>query len=257
MPTERILFPGSLGVNLAARWDLPDKPAKSHVLFAHCFTCSKNLRAVVNISKALNDLDIAVFRFDFTGLGESEGDFADTNFSSNVEDLLAAADFMADKGDAPAMLIGHSLGGAAILEAGPRLESVKALVTIGAPHDPAHVAHLLSSKRDEIERDGVAKVRLGGRTFAIKKQFLDDLESSSHDGKVRDLRRALLVMHSPIDDIVGIDNAAQIFQAAKHPKSFVSLDTADHLLSKEEDSHYAAHVLAAWASRYIPCRGGS
>jgi len=221
------------------------------VLFAHCFTCSKDLTAVRNISRALNLNGFAVLRFDFTGLGESEGDFADTNFSSNVEDLIDAAKFLEEHYQAPELLIGHSLGGAAVICAAGHLPSIKAVTTIGAPFDPRHVAHLLQSKIEEIETNGVAEVVLSGRTFKVKKQFLDDIQNQIIVEHIKDLRKAILIMHSPQDRIVEIENAAKIYHAAHHPKSFVSLDGADHLLTNKKDSHYAGNVIANWADRYI------
>ncbi len=219
-------------------------------MFAHCFTCSKDLHAAVRISRELADRGVAVLRFDFTGLGESAGDFADTNFSSNVDDLIAAARFLDARRQPPSLLVGHSLGGAAVLQAAAQLESVRAVVTLGAPYDPAHVAHLFADATDTIRAAGEAEVALAGRRFRIKQQFLDDLATTRVDRRLETLGRALLVMHSPVDTIVGIENAERIYRAAKHPKSFVSLDTADHLLVREADARYAARVLAAWASRY-------
>ncbi len=221
------------------------------MLFAHCFTCSKNLKAVVNVSRALTQAGLGVFRFDFTGLGESEGDFADTTFSSNVGDLVAAAEWMAREGRAPEILIGHSLGGAAVLCAAPRVSSARAVVTVGAPSDAAHVKHLLAESIDEIEAKGEAAVELAGRRFTIRREFLDDLDAARVREHIGGLKRALLVFHSPVDTQVGIDNAARIFEAAKHPKSFVSLDRADHLLTDEADSRYVGSVVAAWAQRYL------
>lgn len=252
MSSIRLTFPGSGGAALAARLELPEGEApRAYALFAHCFTCSKNLNAVGHISRAVAAEGIAVLRFDFTGLGESEGDFADTNFSSNVDDLVAAADFLGDRYAAPEILIGHSLGGAAVLQAAPKIDGVAAVATIGAPADPAHVKRLLSSSAEEIERLGEAEVVLAGRAFRIRKQFLDDLARPGRDAAIRALGAALLVLHSPADEIVGIDNAERIFHAARHPKSFVSLDRADHLLTAEADSRYVGVVLAGWASRYI------
>ncbi|MFQ5583590.1 MAG: alpha/beta fold hydrolase [Calditrichia bacterium] len=252
MRSEKLYFKNSEGEKLAARLDLPlDGKPKAYALFAHCFTCSKNLKAVSNINRALTREGIAVLRFDFTGLGESEGDFAETNFSSNVADLITAADFLKQQFAAPELLIGHSLGGAAVLQAAAKIKSCKAVATIGAPCDPVHVGHLLDSSREEIEAKGEAEIVLAGRKFTIKKQFLDDLEEKQMKSTIRNLKRALLILHSPIDNVVGIDNAAQIFQSALHPKSFVSLDKADHLLMAEDDSLYAGAVIAAWARKYI------
>lgn len=252
MKFKRLKFSNADGEKLAARLDLPlDGEPKAYALFAHCFTCSKNLKAIGNISRALTREGIAVLRFDFTGLGESEGDFADTNFSSNVDDLIAAADFLESEYQAPQLLIGHSLGGAAVVQAAAKISSVEAVTTINSPCHPADVMKLLDSAQDEIEEMGEAEVVLAGRKFTIRKQFLDDLEETRMKETIENLRKALLILHSPVDNIVGIDNAADIFQAAKHPKSFVSLDDADHLLSEEEDSLYAGTVIAAWARRYI------
>lgn len=252
MKSERLFFDNGRGEKLAARLDLPvDGMPEAYALFAHCFTCSKNLKAVGNISQALVMEKIAVLRFDFTGLGESAGEFADTNFSSNVEDLIAAANFLKENHGGPEILIGHSLGGAAVLQAAGAIETCKAVCTIGAPADPDHVTHLLASKRAEIEAEGQARVILAGRQFTIKKQFLDDLEMSGMERKIHQLKRSLLIFHSPVDNIVGIENAGKIYEFAQHPKSFVSLDRADHLLSDERDSRYVGTVLAAWAGKYI------
>ena len=252
MNFKKLTFQNPQGEQLSARLDLPvDGQPIAYALFAHCFTCSKNLKAVANINEALNQQGIAVLRFDFTGLGESEGDFADTNFSSNIEDLVAAARFLKEAYEAPKIMIGHSLGGAAILQAALQVEEVVAVATIGAPHDPEHVEHLFESSREEIERDGQAVVRLAGRPFTIKKQFIEDLRGQQVDGGLARLKRALLIMHSPVDRTVSIDNAKMIFLAARHPKSFLSLDQADHLLTNELDSRYVGTVLAAWARKYI------
>jgi len=229
--------------------ETPTSDIKFYALFAHCFTCSKDVAAASRISKALTEKGIAVFRFDFTGLGSSAGDFSNTNFSSNVRDLIAAADFLRKEYHAPQLLIGHSLGGAAVLGVANKLPETVAVVTIGAPSDAAHVAHNFSDHIDEINNKGAAKVNLAGRDFTIQKQFLDDINSygNSHISK---LKRALLVMHSPIDNTVSIKEAEKIYQAALHPKSFVSLDKADHLLTKKEDAQYAASIISAWAERY-------
>lgn len=252
MATERLTFEGSSGQELAARLELPpDGRPTACALFAHCFTCSKSSRAAVHVTRALSAMGMAVVRFDFTGLGESEGDFADTNFSSNVEDLIAAARHMEDRLQPPQILIGHSLGGAAVLRAASSLESVRAVSTIGAPAEAAHVLRHVESSRPEIERSGVATVSIAGRPFTVKKQFLADLDSQSMAEAVGALDRALLIFHSPTDEIVGIDNAARLYEMARHPKSFVSLEDADHLLSDPADSNYVGQVLAAWASRYI------
>jgi len=252
MKSRKIEFKGSQDVQLAARIDEPDGGiTKGAVLFAHCFTCSKNLRAVGHISRALTSHGMGVFRFDFTGLGESEGDFADTNFSSNIQDLEAAAHYMEKQWARPRMLMGHSLGGAAVLQAAHRIESVEAVATVGAPCNPEHVTHHIVDKMDEIEEKGKARVNLAGRVFTIKKQFLDDLKAQAMDNVIRNLDKPLLIFHSPVDQTVGIDNAAHIYKLAKHPKSFISLDNADHLLTNEEDAKYVGSVTAAWVDRYL------
>ena len=252
MKFQNLEFSNAADQRLSARIDLPENQnAVSYALFAHCFTCSKNIKAISNISRALTREGIAVLRFDFTGLGESEGDFADTNFSSNVEDLVMAADFMAESYRAPKILIGHSLGGAAVLQAAAKIPAAVAVITIAAPADPAHVSHALGESKEIIERRGEAVVDLSGRTFKIKKQFLDDLESVRMQKTIRNLNRALLILHSPVDDVVGIENAAKIFQTARHPKSFISLVNADHLLMDRKDSTYAGSIIATWARRYL------
>ncbi len=252
MPTKRLEFPGAHGHDLAARLEVPeDGKPRAHALFAHCFTCTKNLRAVVQVSRSLCDEGLAVLRFDFTGLGESEGDFADTNFSSNVSDLVAAGEYMEKELEGPRLLVGHSLGGAAVLHAAHSLPSVRAVATIGAPSDPAHVLRHIEARKEEIEEKGSATVSLGGRPFTVKRQFLEDLEEARMKPVIEELGRALLVLHSPSDEIVGMENAARLYKMAKHPKSFVSLDDADHLLSDKRDSAYAGRLLAAWVSRYL------
>lgn len=253
MASQKISFTNSKGEKLAARLELPiDQKPHSYALFAHCFTCNKNLTAVRNIARALNQNGVAVVRFDFTGLGESEGDFEDTNFSSNIDDLVAAAQHMQNEYQAPKIIIGHSLGGAASVFAASKIESIEAVVTIGAPSDPSHVSHLLNSKIGEIQESGIASVSIGGRDFTVKKQFLEDIESKNMARILKELRKPLLVMHSPQDTTVGINNAAEIYQAAHHPKSFVSLDGADHLLTNKEDSVYVGNLIASWVQRYIP-----
>jgi putative redox protein len=251
MESKKIEFKGSTGETLSAKVDLPEGDPKSYALFAHCFTCSKDLKAVGHITKALAGCGIATLRFDFTGLGQSAGDFADTNFSSNVDDLVKAYEFMNDELKAPSILIGHSLGGAAVLQASHKMDSVKAVATIGAPAEPAHVKDNFEMSLDEIKEKGYAKVSLAGRPFTIKKQFLDDLDEARMKKFIHNLGKALIIFHSPIDNTVGIDNAQKIFIAAKHPKSFISLDKADHLLSEKEDSMYVGKVLATWAEKYI------
>lgn len=252
MNSKKIEFTGSLGDQLSAKIDLPDNETPvSTVLFAHCFTCSKNLKVMSNITKILAELGFATFRFDFTGLGESDGEFANTNFSSNVGDLVAAYHFLDAEGNTPAILVGHSLGGAAVLQAAHKMEAVKAVATIGAPAHPKHVRENFGMHLNEIEEKGEAEVILSGRTFTIKKQFLDDLKEARMAKFIKSLDRALMIFHSPVDNTVGIDNASMIFNAAKHPKSFVSLDQADHLLTNDDDSIYVGKVLASWAEKYI------
>lgn len=250
--SQKVTFAGSQGGKLAALLELPDGPPRAFALFAHCFTCSKDIFAAARIAGGLADAGIAVLRFDFTGLGASEGEFANTNFSSNVEDLLRAAAYLREEHEAPSILIGHSLGGAAVLAAAGKIAEVKAVATIAAPASPGHVAHLLTDARPEIDAKGDAEVVLAGRSFRIQKQFLDDIEGHRLADSIKTLKRALLIFHAPRDGIVGIENAGEIFQAARHPKSFVSLDGADHLLTRHEDARYVAAVLSAWATRYVP-----
>jgi putative redox protein len=251
MKVERVQFPGTEGQQLAARLDAPDGVPCAFALFAHCFTCGKDIFAASRISAALADHGVAVLRFDFTGLGASEGEFANTNFTSNLDDLVAAADYLRAEFAAPALLIGHSLGGAAVLAAAERIPEARAIVTIGAPSDPGHVAGMFGSSVPDILRQGEAEVQLAGRLFRIKRQFLRDVEQQKLDERISRMRKALLVMHSPLDSTVDIANATHIFSAAKHPKSFISLDNADHLLSRRNDAVYAANIIAAWAERYI------
>lgn len=251
MPTERFQFTGEGGHQLSAALELPDGEPAAFALFAHCFTCGKDTLAAKRISVALAAKDIAVLRFDFTGLGSSEGDFANSTFSSNVADLVHAADHLRNAHKAPSILIGHSLGGAAILAAEGKIPEAKAVVTIAAPSDPAHVTDLFKEHIDDIRTQGEVEVSLAGRPFRIKREFLDDIAEHELMKDIAGLHKALLVMHSPVDDTVGIDNATKLFVAARHPKSFVSLDHADHLLTKPADALYAADVIAAWASRYV------
>ena len=251
MPTERFQFTGAEGHQLAAALDAPDGPIAAYALFAHCFTCGKDVLAAQRIATALAAKGIAVLRFDFTGLGSSEGDFANSTFSSNVADLVRAAGHLRETRKAPAILIGHSLGGAAILAAAGQIPDAKAVVTIAAPSDPLHVTHLFGDRIEDIRKHGKVEVSLAGRPFRIKREFLDDVAEHSLMEKVTGLHKALLIMHSPTDDTVGIENATKIFVAAKHPKSFVSLAGTDHLLSQRKDSAYVADVIAAWAERYI------
>ncbi len=237
---------------LAARIDAPVAPPRAWALFAHCFTCSKDSKAAAYIARALAQAGFGVLRFDFTGLGGSGGDFASTNFSSNVDDLIAAADWLRAHHGAPALLVGHSLGGAAVLAAAHRIADARALVTLGAPFDPGHVARQFGEQLQVIAERGEATVSLAGRPFAIRREFLDDLRGQAQGARIRALRRPLLVMHAPGDRVVDIDNARAIFEQAVHPKSFVSLDEAAHLLDREEDARFAAGVMAAWAARYLP-----
>jgi uncharacterized OsmC-like protein/alpha-beta hydrolase superfamily lysophospholipase len=255
MPSERFQFAGSDGQELAAALDTPDGPIRAYALFAHCFTCGKDVLAAKRIAVALAASGIAVLRFDFTGLGSSGGDFANSTFSSNLTDLVRAADHLRDTRKAPAILIGHSLGGAAILAAAAQIPEAKAVVTIAAPSDPAHVTGLFADRIEEIRKHGKTEVSLAGRPFTIKREFLDDVAQHGLMAHISSLRKALLIMHAPTDDTVGIDNATRIFAAAKHPKSFVSLADADHLLSNRRDSSYVADVIAAWTSRYLEPAG--
>lgn len=247
----KVEFEGAKGATLAARLDLPAGKIRAFALFAHCFTCSKDIAAARNIAGALTEEAIAVLRFDFTGLGGSGGDFASTGFSTNVEDLKRAAAYLRDHFEAPQLLIGHSLGGAAALSVAGELPEVRAVATIGAPGDAAHVLESFHGDLETIRKNGEGTIELAGRSFEIRREFLDELEENALHEKVRHLKKALLVMHAPRDEIVGINNATEIFVAARHPKSFVSLDNADHLLSRPEDAAYAARVIAAWASGYL------
>jgi uncharacterized OsmC-like protein/pimeloyl-ACP methyl ester carboxylesterase len=251
MPTERFQFTGEGGHQLAASLDLPEQEPLAYALFAHCFTCGKDVLAARRIAAALAAKGIAVLRFDFTGLGSSEGEFANSTFSSNVADLVRAADHLRETRNAPALLIGHSLGGAAILAAAGQIPDAKAVVTIAAPSDPAHVTCLFKERIEDIRGHGKVEVSLAGRPFHITREFLDDIAEHSLMSHVTNLHKALLIMHSPTDDTVGIDNATRIFVAAKHPKSFVSLADADHLLGGKRDAAYVADVIAAWATRYL------
>ncbi len=255
MNLQKVTFTNQEGQTLVGRLEFPaDRHPHNYALFAHCFTCTKNLSAVKNISKALTSNGFAVLRFDFTGLGESDGDFADTNFSGNVADLVAAASFLKEKYQAPSLLIGHSLGGAAVIFAAAEIPSVNAIATVGAPSNPKHVKHLFKSGLEEIKANGEAIVNLSGRDFKIKKQFVDDLETKSLPETAKALRKPILIMHSPQDDTVGIKNAEEIYLAAHHPKSFVSLDGADHLLFDKKDSTYVGEVISGWAKRYLPVK---
>ncbi len=252
MPSTRVEFPGSQGALLAARLDTPEQAPQAWAVFAHCFTCSKDTKAAAYIAQALAQAGWGVLRFDFTGLGGSGGDFANTHFSSNVDDLVAAADWLQAHHGEPALLLGHSLGGAAVLAAARRVPQARAVATIGAPFDPAHVTHQFANDLQLIQAHGEATVTLAGRPFVIRQAFLDDLAGQPQAERIRGLRRPLMVLHAPRDSVVDIENARAIFEAAVHPKSFVSLDGADHLLNREADARFAAAVIAAWASRYLP-----
>lgn len=252
MNSKKLTFYNKAGVELSANLELPvDGKPKTYAIFAHCFTCSKNLSAVVNICRSLNLHQIGVLRFDFTGLGQSEGQFSETNFSSNIDDLISAYQFLESDYEAPTIIIGHSLGGAAVLAAAHKMPSIQAVVTVGAPYDPAHVKNLFKENIEEIKSAGEATVSIGGRPFKIKAQLLDDLGNSKLNQQIHNLDKALLVLHSPQDKIVEINNARQIYEAAMHPKSFVTLDGADHLLTDKNDSLYVGDMIATWASRYV------
>jgi putative redox protein len=252
MSREKVEFSNGRGERLAALLELPDRPPIAFALFAHCFTCGKDIAAAARIARGLTAQGIGVLRFDFTGLGGSEGEFANTNFSSNVEDLLAAAAYLRDEHIAPSLLIGHSLGGTAVLYAAGSIPEVKAVVTVGAPASPAHVIRQFGARIDEIDRTASAEVTLGGRSFRVSRQFLEDLEGRDLAVELGRWKRALLVMHAPFDEVVSIDEAGTIFQAARHPKSFISIDGADHLLSALDRAQYVANTIAAWASSYLP-----
>jgi len=251
MPAEKFDFRSADGHTLAALLDRPEGAVRAVVLFAHCFTCGKDIRAARRIAEGFKAHGIAVLRFDFTGLGGSEGEFANTTFSSNVDDLVAAADHLREKLAAPAILIGHSLGGAAVLAAAHRIAEARAVATINAPSDPGHIAGLFRQHIDAIQAQGEVEVTLAGRPFRIRRALLDDIAEQKLTDRIKNLHKALLIFHSPTDDTVGIDNASHIFLAARHPKSFVSLADADHLLSRPSDAAYVANVVAAWAERYL------
>ena len=248
---HRVSFPGSQGAELAARLDLPAGPPIAFALFAHCFTCGKDLRAATHIATALTECGFGVLRFDFTGLGQSGGEFENTDFSSNAEDLVAACDWLATHHSAPQLLVGHSLGGAAVLSMAGQVESVRAVATIGAPSDPDHVTGVFAGSLDTIEQEGAAVVQIAGRPFRIRREFLDDLQHHVVTERVATMRTPLLVLHSPIDEVVSVDHAGHIFEAARHPRSFVSLDGADHLLSEAVDARFAASMIGAFAARYV------
>ncbi|MEM1040551.1 MAG: bifunctional alpha/beta hydrolase/OsmC family protein [Pseudomonadota bacterium] len=254
--TQRISFPGHGGDVLAARLDVPSGPVRAYALFAHCFTCSKDILAARRISAHLARSGIAVLRFDFTGLGSSNGEFSSTNFSSNVQDLVLASDYLREHFEAPALLIGHSLGGAAVLMAAGQIAEVKAVATIGAPSDVSHVLHNFDADLTTIEEQGTAQVSLQGRAFTIKKQFIDDAREANLRDAIKTMRKPLMVLHAPTDATVGVENATGIFGAAKHPKSFVSLDGADHLLSRAADAEFAASIITGWVQRYLPADTG-
>jgi putative redox protein len=252
MPHQRLEFNNRQGLALAAQLDAPSEGLVAHyALFAHCFTCGKDIKAAYHIARTLNREGIGVFRFDFTGLGASQGEFADTNFSSNVADLIDAARYMETHQMSPSLLIGHSLGGAAVIQAAGSIPSVRAVVAIAAPSEPAHLARHLEGIREPLHRQGEADITIAGRTLKIKKQFLDDITQVDIDKALKELNRALLILHSPHDSIVDIENAARLYRTAQHPKSFVSLDNADHMLSDADDARYAGGIIAAWAKRYL------
>ncbi|MBP6719515.1 MAG: alpha/beta hydrolase [Rhodoferax sp.] len=251
MPTQRVEFPGSQGEWLAGRLDTPEAAPRAWAVFAHCFTCSKDSKAATYIARALADAGFGVLRFDFTGLGGSDGDFANTHFTSNVDDLVAAADWLRQTHGAPALLIGHSLGGAAVLGAASQVADCRAVATLGAPFDPAHVTHQFGDGLTLIDAHGEATVQLAGRPFKIKQAFIDDVTGQPQTARIRQLRRPLMVLHSPEDGVVSVDNARQIFETALHPKSFIALDGADHLLTQAEDAEFAAGLIAAWSKRYL------
>lgn len=258
MSNKRISFnnPDS-GHQLAGILDLPENaPPQGWALFAHCFTCGKSLKSTRHISRALTSKQIAVLRFDFTGLGDSQGDFASSHLSSNIGDLVAAATWLKQNAGGPDILIGHSFGGAAVLQATSLIPAVRAVVTIAAPFDPQHVTHLLDSAMREITEKGAARVEIAGRSFTLGKEFVADLATHKSEERIRKLGRPLLVLHSPNDPVVDINNAQLIYQAARHPKSFVSLDNTDHLLTKEEDARYVGELIACWSSRYLTGKNG-
>ncbi|TVQ33670.1 MAG: alpha/beta hydrolase [Phycisphaeraceae bacterium] len=249
MQTERVRFPGGAGHEIAALLDLPEGDPRAFAIFAHCFTCSKNLKVVGHVASQLAAEGIGVLRFDFTGLGQSEGEFAETTFTTNIKDLVAAAEYLEREREAPRVLIGHSLGGAAVIHAAHKIESVRCVATIGAPSDPTNVRqHLIGADFDEL---GVAEVSIGGRPFRIGKDFVEDLERHDTADRIANLGRPIMIFHSPVDRIVGIEHAERIFKAARHPRSFVSLGEADHLVGDERDARFLGHVLSAWAGRYV------
>ncbi|ABM61196.1 alpha/beta hydrolase family protein [Halorhodospira halophila] len=252
MRTQRLDFPGAEGHTLSARLDEPDGAPLAYALFAHCFTCGKDIKAASRLAAALAEEGIATLRFDFTGLGDSEGDFGNTGFRSNVADLIAAAGFMRDSGRPVRIMVGHSLGGAAVIAAAGDIPECRAVCSIGAPFEAHHVLEHLGDKREEIERSGEAEVNLGGQTFRIGRSFITETLNHDQASRIADLRRPLLVMHAPLDEVVPVREARRIFETAKHPKSYISLDDADHLLTRAADARYAATLIAAWAARYLP-----
>lgn len=255
MQSKKVYFQNAENLSLAAYLDLPiDGKPRAYALFAHGFTLTKHLKAITHINRALTAKGIAVLRFDFTGLAESEGDFADTNFSTNVTDIVSAASFLANEYEAPSILVGHSLGGSAVLAAAKDIASAKAIVTIASPCDPSHIKHVFADQVEDLERDGHITINLGGRNITLKKQFLDDVNDANTRAAIHDLNRALLIFHSPVDSIVNINHAQRIYQAAQHPKSFITLDRADHLLSDTADAQYVGKMIASWADKYLPAR---
>jgi len=249
---RKATFQGATGAKLAGRVDLPSGVSpKAYCLFAHCFTCNHNLKAIAYIVRTLTQAGLAVFRFDFTGLGDSQGDFADTSFSTNVNDLVAAARFLEADFEAPRLLIGHSFGGTASLQAAHLINSVRAVVTIGSPSDPRHVTQHFDGHLEQIKQQGQAQIVLAGRPFTFKQQFLDDLQTVDMPRVLKTLRKPLLILHAPADDTVNLEHAGKMFQAARHPKSFISLDQTDHLMTRSEDACYVGRLIVAWAERYI------
>ncbi len=252
MASERVKFESRSGHKLAGQLDLPDDQEASHfALFAHCFTCGKNLKPIVNINRALGNYNIGVLRFDFTGIGESQGDFSETNFSSNIEDLEAAADFLSENYQAPELLIGHSMGGAAVIQATDKLNSVKAVITIAAPSSPDHLSGILEEKRNMAKSEGAADVTIGGKTFTLTKEFFDDLESQKMQDTIRNLAHPLLILHSPEDETVNIEHADKIFHAARQPKSYISLDGIGHLMLDEDHARYVGDLIGTWSRNYL------
>lgn len=252
MPAKKVEFLNKDGIKLAGKIEFPlTKIPEAYAIFAHVFTGSKNLSSARHISRALTLNGFAVLRFDFAGLGDSDGDFSDTNFTSNVNDILSASKFLEDNYEAPKIIVGHSLGGAASVFAANELDNVQAVATIGTPSEPEHVTHLFNCKMEDIEEKGFAEVEVGGRPFTIRKQFIEDLRSKKMFELVGNLRKAILILHSPQDRVVEIDHAAKIYHAAHHPKSFVTLDHADHMLMNKDDAYYTGNVISSWVKRYI------